>query len=143
MLESDIDFIFQHFPKLEAMYCCSVRICLLLTAWLGLVTEIKTALIGQWVGARIPIEALVERLGCGVHGECVVRAWVGGSSRTCEPRGYLLLNKFNWIHFQHSRRYRVPTRQDLGPLLVNTPRAKHRQGLRLVTFVIVRHVFRC
>jgi hypothetical protein len=107
MLESDIDFIFQHFPKLEAMYCCSVRICLLLTAWLGLVTEIKTALIGQWVGARIPIEALVERLGCGVHGECVVRAWVGGSSRTCEPRGYLLLNKFNWIYFQHSRRYQV------------------------------------
>lgn len=67
------------------------RACLLYTVCSGLVTQISHALIGRWNNTRIPIEALVERLGCGVHGECVVRAWVGGSSRTCEPRGHIAI----------------------------------------------------
>ena len=46
----------------------------LYTTSLGLVTEISIALIGQQ--GCMPIEALVERLGCGVHVKCVVRAWV-------------------------------------------------------------------
>lgn len=82
-----------------------------------------------------PIEALVERLGCGVHGECVVRAWVGGSSRTCEPRGRTSILEPIQLNLSSSTD-EIYTRLSLGPLLVNAPKAKHRQGLRLVTFEI-------
>jgi hypothetical protein len=114
---------------------CSVKVRYLYTISLGLVTEITIALIGQWVGARMPIEALVERLGCGVHGECVVRAWVGGSSRTCEPRGRApILEQIQLNPCLTSEEiYNILS---LGSLLVNAPKAKHRQGLRLVTSVI-------